>query len=65
MIKKQATEIIVCTKSNILKETSAANKETSNINTTCVDSALGLGLDPHGAAFGPPVLTQELERSKP
>ena len=33
-------------------ETSAAKKETSNINTTCVDSALGLGLDPHGAAFG-------------
>lgn len=47
------------------RETSAANKETSNINTTCVDSVLGLGLDPHGAAFGPPVLTQELERSKP
>ena len=35
------------------------------MNTTCVDSALGQGLDPHGAAFGPPVLTQELERSKP
>lgn len=54
-------------KEDILQGNITENKgrKTSTEDTTCVDSALGLGLDPHGAAFGPPVFTQELERSKP
>lgn len=54
-------------KEDILQGNIRENKarKTSTEDTTCVDSALGLGLDPHGAAFGPPVFTQELERSKP
>lgn len=55
-------------KEDILQRNTRENKgrrKTSTEDTTCVDSALGLGLDPHGAAFGPPVFTQELERSKP
>lgn len=54
-------------KEDILQGNIRENKgrKTSTEDTTCVESALGLGLDPHGAAFGLPVFTQELERSKP